>query len=64
MAAYRINYGNGQVSETMTDPTVARREYARTRAELYGEYARLQRYEVGSADEPGDWFTMRTRDSK
>lgn len=56
MSSWRANFGNGQV------------QYAPSRAEAlrviqqldrYREYAFVERYEGGSADDPGDWFPVR-----
>lgn len=41
---YRINYGNGQVSETIGNYRVARQALEGLRGELYADLARIQRY--------------------
>ena len=50
---YRINYGNGQVSETIGNYREAREALAGLRGELYADLARIQRY-----DGAGEWVNM------
>lgn len=52
---YRVNYGNGQVSRTYTSLAEAARDLESARFD--GSHAKLQRYEAGSADDPGMWVT-------
>lgn len=54
---YRVNYGNGQVSNTFEKRAEAL-QHLRDSLRDNG-YAFLQRYEAGSADDPGDWFKVR-----
>lgn len=57
---YRINYGNGQVSGTYTSLKAA---VAELRTDPYRASIWIERYDAGSADDPGDWFpTVRGRD--
>lgn len=52
---YRINYGNGQVSSTFASRKAVWEAYDRN-----GEaFAWVQKYEPGTADEPGEWFTAK-----
>lgn len=55
---YRVNYGNGQVSETFTSKRAALQHVVQCRArdEAYTGYYYVEFYVPGSADEPGDWF--------
>ena len=57
MTAYRIDYRNGQVSDTMTN----RREAIMVLAEAQRDCptARLEWFDAGTADAPGDWFPVR-----
>lgn len=52
---WRINYGNGQV-----DAVSSKRE-GMTFLRTCDEYTVLQRYESGSADDPGMWVTAARR---
>lgn len=54
---YRINYGNGQVSETFRDLRAAMRAL-RAESGSVGHPACIERYEPGTADDPGDWFPI------
>jgi hypothetical protein len=53
---YRVNYGNGQVSDAGTLEQ-AKRELAQLTQ--YRAFAFIQVRIVGTADEPGDWFRYR-----
>lgn len=56
---YRINYGNGQVSERMNF-FAAIREWNRLRQDdPYGAFAFIQYRDLGSADCPGEWITVK-----
>lgn len=58
---YRVNYGNGQVGCTIPDLETAERVADLERGANRGAYAPfiyLQRYIVGSADEPGEWIRV------
>jgi hypothetical protein len=50
---FRVNYGNGQVGDMCT-LAEARRELGQKN--MYPAFAFLEVYELGTADEPGDWF--------
>lgn len=54
---YRVNYDNGQVSQTFKTRREANAELAIVNQE--GGYAYVQVYLAGSADDPGDWFRVR-----
>lgn len=54
---YRVNYGNGQVSRDFDTRQEAEAHIASM--DQYRDFAFVQRYETGSADEPGDWFSCR-----
>ena len=60
--SYRVNFGNGQVSNTYD----TKREACEVLwiADEQGAYAWLQKYEAGSADCPGEWVTCRSHDVK
>lgn len=49
---YRVNYGNGQVSDTVKSRTVAKQRA------LECAYAWVEIYLAGSADCPGGWFAI------
>lgn len=54
---WRINYGQGQVD------AVASKKAGVAALRLCDGYAYLQRYETGTADDPGMWVTVvRARD--
>ena len=54
---YRVNYGNGQVSNTVNSVKAAQREI--DALPTYQGIARIEVYIPGSADCPGEWFTVR-----
>jgi hypothetical protein len=56
MSSWRVNFGNGQVQYA---PSRAEALRAIQQLDRYREYAFVERYEGGSADEPGDWFPIR-----
>ena len=58
MRDYRISFGNGQVLELGSDLKAARRELETHRS---NGYARLQFFDPGTADDPGDWFNLKEK---
>lgn len=52
---YRVNYGNGQVSETCTLMEAQRLKAAET---TYAAYCFIEKRTYGTADQPGDWFRL------
>lgn len=59
--SYRVNYGNGQVGPVVPERTTAERLANMERETNRGAYAPfvfVQRYEVGSADAPGEWVRV------
>lgn len=60
---YRINYGSGEVSGTYETYAEARRHLARCAspgcplADEAPNY-RIERYDAGSADSPGEWIGL------
>jgi len=52
---WRVNFGNGQVVSVPS-----KKAGVRLLAELSDCFAYLERYYPGYADDPGDWFRVRT----
>lgn len=50
---YRINYGNGQVSQAIHSLRAAAAELAQEDA-----FAFIERYELNGGEEPGEWFPV------
>lgn len=55
---FRLNYGNGQVGPTKRDYSEAKRELVSLRNIDHAESFRIERYEAGTADAPGDWVRL------
>jgi hypothetical protein len=52
---YRINYGNGQVSDLYNSYDAARASLRAVASNDGSDAYRIQRYDAGTADDPGDW---------
>jgi len=55
---YRINYANGQVSGTYSSYEAVKRALLAERSFPWAKSFWIQRYDAGTADDPGDWVRI------
>ncbi len=59
---YRVNYGTGHVSGDIHNRKSAETFLATAQEDCPGAW--LEKYEAGTADEPGEWETVHIRGGK